>query len=341
MGPASLAQVLRPLADLFDPEAYPDLLSGLSTPDDAAVWRLDDRRAVVLTTDFFPPVVDDPYAYGAIAAANALSDLFAMGARPLFALNLAAFPDDLPPSILAEILRGGGEKVREAGAVVAGGHTTTDKEPKYGLAALGLVDPQQLLTKGGALDGDRLLLTKPLGSGLITTAHRADGVHDEALEGAVASMSRLSANAARILGRAEGAVHACTDITGYSLMGHGFEMAQQSSLRLRLRRDRLPLLEGARECAENGHVPGGTRRNAEAFQRNVTLPRNIADWQRAVLFDPQTSGGLLLAVPREDASAALAALHEGGDAAAAVIGRVERARADGVRLSVEHRDGAG
>ncbi|ANM32220.1 hypothetical protein ABI59_11895 [Acidobacteria bacterium Mor1] len=308
-----MAQVLRPLADMFDPEAFPDLLSGLSTPDDAAVWRLDDTRALVLTTDFFPPVVDDPHAFGSIAAANALSDLFAMGARPLFALNLVGFPDDLPESILSEILRGGGEKVREAGAVIAGGHTTTDQEPKYGLAALGLVDPQRVWTKGGALDGDRLLLTKPLGSGLITTAHRADSVDGASLDAAIASMSRLNGNAARILGEAEGAVHACTDITGYSLMGHGFEMASQSSLKLRMHFDRLPLLEGARDCAEQGRIPGGTRRNAEAFRDRVRLAADTAEWQKALLFDPQTSGGLFAAVSADAAGEIERAFRAAGE----------------------------
>src|SRR4029453_2233791 len=170
MGPQALAQVLRPLADLFDAAAYPDLLRGLSPPDDALVWRLDDERALVHTADFFPPVVDDPYTFGAIAAANALADVYAMGATPLFAINLACFPDDMDPAILAEILRGGGEKVREAGAVIAGGHTTTDRGPKYGLAATGIVHPDRVLSKSGARPGDILLLTKPLGTGIITTA---------------------------------------------------------------------------------------------------------------------------------------------------------------------------
>src|SRR5262245_2293640 len=174
MGPEALAQVLRPLAGMFHKDAWPNLLRGLAEPDDAAVWKLDEERALVLTADFFPPVVDDPYAYGAIAAANALSDLYAMGAVPLLALNLASFPADRDPAVIVEILRGGGDNGGEAGAVVAGGHTTTDREPKFGLAALGLVHPDQVLAKGGARQGDVLLLTKPLGTGLITTAAMRD-----------------------------------------------------------------------------------------------------------------------------------------------------------------------
>ena len=185
MGPDALAQVLRPLAGMFHADAWPNLLRGLAEPDDAAVWKLDDERALVLTADFFPPVVDDPYAYGAIAAANALSDLYAMGATPLFALNLASFPADLDPLVIAEIVRGGGEKVREAGAVVAGGHTTTDREPKFGLAAAGLVHPDQVLAKGGARPGDVLLLTKPIGTGLVTTAAMRDLAAPAKLETAV------------------------------------------------------------------------------------------------------------------------------------------------------------
>ncbi len=170
MGPEALAQVLRPLQGMFAPADYPDLLQGLAEPDDAAVWRLDGNRALVMTSDFFPPVVDDPYSFGAIAASNALSDLYAMGAKPLLAINLVGFPNNLDPSILSEILRGGAEKVREAGAVIAGGHTTVDTEPKYGLAVIGMVHPEKVLTKGGARPGDLIYLTKPLGTGVVTTA---------------------------------------------------------------------------------------------------------------------------------------------------------------------------
>ena len=213
MGPEALAQVLRPLAAMFDPARYPNLLRGLDSPDDALVWKLDAERALVHTADFFPPVVDDPYAFGAIDAANALSDVYAMGGTPLFAINLVGFPDDLDPGILSEILRGGAEKVKEAGAVVAGGHTTVDKEPKYGLAVTGIVHPDRILSKGGAKAGDVLLLTKALGAGILTTAGKKQKARAGDLDAAIASMSRLSAAAARLLREAHPHVHALTDIT--------------------------------------------------------------------------------------------------------------------------------
>ena len=313
MGPEALAQVLRPLTDMFAPADYPDLVRGLSTLDDAAVWRLDGERALALTADFFPPVVDDPYRYGAVAAANALSDLYAMGATPILALNLVGFPDDLPAELLQKILRGGGAKVREAGAVVAGGHTTTDEEPKYGLAALGLLDPQRMLTKGGALDGDRLLLTKPLGTGVITTAHRADAVDEAVLESALVSMERLNAKASKILYEADGATHACTDITGYSLLGHGYEMASQSSLTLQIDWDSLPLFDGAAALAQQGRVPGGTGRNRQAYEPHCIYTRNLERWQTDLLFDPQTSGGLFAAVAPDRVSDVERAFAEAGE----------------------------
>jgi selenide, water dikinase len=199
MGPEALAHVLRPLAATFGAEAASDLLVGLGHADDAAVYRLNDDQAIVATTDFFPPVVDDPYAFGAIAAANALSDIYAMGGDPLFALNLVGFPDDLDPEILTEILRGGAEKVREAGALIAGGHSVTDHEPKYGLAAIGLVHPARIFTKGGARAGDSLVLTKAIGTGVITTAAKAEQADEADLAGAIASMMRLNGPAMRAL----------------------------------------------------------------------------------------------------------------------------------------------
>lgn len=304
MGPEALAQVLRPLADLFDPKQYPDLLRGLESPDDAAVWRLDDTRALVLTSDFFPPVVDDPYSFGAIAAANSLSDLYAMGAKPIVGINLVGFPDDLDTGILSAILRGGGDKVREAGAAVAGGHTTSDKEPKYGLAVVGLVHPEQILTKGGARPGDRLFLTKPIGTGVITTAHKQEKVDAAHLEAAVSSMQRLSGGALDgLLAVGDGAVHAATDITGFSLAGHGHEVAEQSGLTLRLQWDAIPLLDGALDYAERGMAPGGGRRNLEYYGQWVEQSRKLSPPEETLLFDPQTSGGLFLAVAPGHAAA--------------------------------------
>ncbi len=296
MGPEALAQVLRPLQGMFAAADYPDLLQGLAEPDDAAVWRLDGNRALVLTSDFFPPIVDDAYSFGAIAASNALSDLYAMGARPLLGINLVGFPADLDPSILSDILRGGADKVREAGAVVAGGHTTSDKEPKYGLAVVGLVHPEKILTKGGACAGDLIYLTKPLGTGVVTTAQKNDQVDEQDLRAAVESMVRLHRGAANLIDRLPGAIHAATDVTGFGLAGHAHEVADRSGLALRLSWDKLPLLPGAERYAREGHVPGGSRRNRAYYETWVRWGAERDEWRDALLFDPQTAGGLLLAV---------------------------------------------
>ena len=313
MGPEALAQVLRPLADLFDAAVYPDLLRGLDPPDDALVWRLDGERALVHTADFFPPVVDDPYAFGAIAAANALSDVYAMGAMPLFAINLAAFPEDMDPAVLAEILRGGGEKVREAGAVVAGGHTTTDREPKYGLAVTGIVHPDRILSKSGARPGDVLLLTKPLGSGIVTTAGKQQKASSEEMDAAIASMARLSARASRLLVDAHPHVHALTDVTGFSLLGHAHEVAHLSKLALRFRWDAFPWLPGAREHAEAGVATGGGRRNEQYYGAFARLRDDLPSASRVLLYDPQTSGPLLAAVAPEQASDVIAGFRAAGE----------------------------
>jgi selenide,water dikinase len=296
MGPEALAQVLRPLQGMFAPADYPDLLQGLAVPDDAAVWRLDGNRALVLTSDFFPPVVDDPYSFGAIAAANALSDLYAMGAKPLLAINLVGFPDNLDRSILSEILRGGAEKVREAGAVIAGGHTTVDTEPKYGLAVIGMVHPEKVLTKGGARPGDLIYLTKPLGTGVVTTAQKRDAVDEKDLQVAIESMCRLHTGAANLLGPLEGAVHAATDITGFGLAGHAHEVAELSGLTLQLSWDKLPLLPGAARYAREDFVPGGAKRNLEYYGKWIRWACEPEDWQGFLLCDPQTAGGLFLSV---------------------------------------------
>ncbi len=293
MGPAALAHVLRPLTQTVE-HNHPDLLVGLASIDDAAVYRLNDGQAVVSTADFFPPVVDDPYAFGAIAAANAMSDVYAMGGEVLFALNLVAFPDTLEPEILTEILRGGRDKVAEAGGVIAGGHTVTDKEPKYGLSVTGVVHPQRILTKGNARIGDVLILTKPLGTGVITTAHKRNQVDEADLQAAIASMSALNREASRLL--CMSAAHACTDITGFGLLGHAWEMAQQSEGGMRFVWEHLPWLPGARRYAEAGCVPGGTGRNEEFLEEHVRLADYLGETERHLLFDPQTSGGLLAAI---------------------------------------------
>jgi selenide, water dikinase len=291
MGPGALAQVLRPLTSNTIP---PELLVGIHAADDAAVYRVNDQQAIISTADFFPPVVDDPYTFGAIAAANALSDVYAMGGQVLMALNLVAWPDNLAYSILSDVLRGGSDIVAQAGGVIAGGHTVSDKEPKYGLSVTGMVHPERILTKGGAQPGDLLILSKPLGTGLITTAHKREQVADSDLEAAVTSMMQLNRAASQAL--ANIGAHAVTDITGFGLLGHAWEMASQSLAGMRFAFDALPLLPHARDYAEAGCVTGGAGRNAIFLQPHVHLNDRLDTYDRELLWDPQTSGGLFAAI---------------------------------------------
>lgn len=276
-------------------DQHPNLLVGLGAPDDAAVYKLSDQLALIQTVDFFTPIVDTPYEYGAIAAANAMSDVYAMGGEVLFALNIAAFPPDLPATLLAEILRGGAEVIRSAGAAIAGGHTIQDKEPKYGLAVTGIVHPKRILTKGGAQPGDALVLTKPLGTGTITTALKRGQADPAHLNAAIASMMRLNRVAAQAAQAA--GVHAATDITGFGLIGHALEMAEASKTCFRIRFDDLPWLPGALTYAEGWVFAGGAHNNHAFYNPRVAYTRPVADWQETLLHDPQTSGGLLVAVP--------------------------------------------
>lgn len=287
--------MLQPLQNIFNPADYPRLLVGLAAADDAAVYQINDRQAIISTTDFFPPVVDDPYDFGAIAAANALSDIYAMGGEVLFAINLVAFPEDVDRDILREILRGGAEKVAEAGGVIAGGHSITDKEPKYGLAVTGWVHPRQIKTKGGANPGDRLFLTKPLGTGMVTTALKQGLAHADDVQAAVASMKQLNKAAAQAAIAA--GVRAMTDVTGFGLLGHAHEMAHLGHVRFRLRADQLPWLPGARRYAEMGAFPGGAHRNYDYFHPWVTFAPDIDDTLQNMLWTPETSGGIFTAVP--------------------------------------------
>jgi selenide,water dikinase len=298
MAPEALTQVLRPLHNLFNGNGPANLLVGLGMADDAAVYKLNEQQAIINTIDFFTPVVDDPYDYGAIAAANSMSDVYAMGGEVTFALNVGAFPASMEPALIAEILRGGAEKVIEAGAVIAGGHTVTDDEPKYGLAVTGMVHPERIFTKGGAKPGDALVLTKPLGTGTISTALKrglADPVH---VAGMVASMKRLNRAAAQA-GQAVGGIKAVTDITGFGLLGHGMEMAQASNSKLLLELNRIPLLDGAADYAAQFIFPGGASNNKMFFEKDVTFAPTIPDDRQWLLWDPQTSGGLLMAIPAE------------------------------------------
>jgi selenide,water dikinase len=321
VGPEALAQVLRPLAELFDAADHPDLLAGLHQADDAAVLRLDDERALVLTTDFFTPIVDDPYAFGTIAAANSLSDVYAMGARPLLCLNVMALPEDLPTETQQAILRGGAETVRRAGAVLAGGHSIKDAEPKYGLVALGMAHPDRLLKKAGARPGDHLLLTKKLGTGTVTTALKSDRARSEWVEAATAEMSRLN-RAASEAALACGA-RSATDITGFGLAGHALEMALASGVAFRLRFSALPLLPGAAELAEADVFPGGAHDNRRAYRAEVEIGEGVDSGRSMLLFDPQTSGGLLVAVPPEGLALFHRTLEEAGESCSEIGEAVE------------------
>jgi len=281
---------------MFTRADYPNLLVGLEVSDDAAVYQINDDVAIVQTIDFFTPIVDDPYTYGAIAAANAMSDVYAMGGEVVLALNIACFPANLPPAVITEILRGGAEKVREAGGVVAGGHTVDDPEPKYGLSVMGIVHPQHIATKAGARPGDVLLLTKPIGTGIITTAAKSDVADAAHLQAAIDSMLQLNRIGAPLVSQFD--LKAMTDITGFSLLGHAQEMAEHSGVCLRIHADQVPLLPGARDYAENWLFPGGSRRNADHFGQWVKASPQVSEELLMLFYTPETSGGLLISVPR-------------------------------------------
>jgi selenide,water dikinase len=297
MGPEALAQVLRPLGEMFPAKAYPDLLVGLEVSDDAAVYRISDERAIILTLDFFAPVVDDPYDYGAIAAANAMSDVYAMGGEVVLALNICGFPIDLPSEMVSEILRGGAEKVAEAGGALAGGHTVIDKEPKYGLAVVGFVHPDHVATKAAAKAGDVLILTKPLGVGIIASALKREMAKPDHVRAAVEVMKTLNRKAARLMRQVD--VDAVTDITGFALLGHAQEMAEKSGVGIRLCLESLPFLEGAKKYAQEQIFPAGARRNQKCYDPHVRFAPSISGWMQMFLYTPETSGGLLIAVPEK------------------------------------------
>ena len=321
MGLATLAQVLRPIQETFAAEHHPELLVGLARSDDAAVYRIAEDLAVIQTLDFFAPVVDDPYDYGQIAAANAMSDVYAMGGEVRLALNIAAFPEDLDPALLAEIFRGGAEKVAEAGAVIAGGHTVIDEEPKYGLSVMGLIHPDAVLRKGGAQPGDVLLLTKPLGTGILMSAAKERRPEVEAgLANAVAVMKRLNRHPAH-LARAAG-VHAMTDVTGFGLAGHASEIATHGEVTIAIDLAGLPLLPGAERFAAAGVVTGGGGRNRDQLGDRVRVEGSPAGPLVDLLYDPQTSGGLLIALPEAEAEPLRRQIEEQADGCW-LVGRVE------------------
>jgi selenide,water dikinase len=306
--------VLRHLPRTEDPRA----LVGHDTSDDAAVYRLDDERAIVETVDFFTPVVDDPYWFGRIAAANAFSDVWAMGGRPLFALNLVGWPvDKLPLEMLGEVLRGGAEAARLAGAPVLGGHSIDDPEPKYGMAVTGLVHPSRVLRNVGARPGDVLLLTKPLGSGIVATAIKREIAPAELVARAIEVMAALNRSAGEVLA-ASGAVHALTDVTGFGLLGHGWEMARGSGVTFRIRAAAVPVLEGVHDLAARDVVPGGSKANLRWVTPSLRVADALAPTWPIVLADAQTNGGLLAAVDPGRAEALLAELRAAGVVAVAI-----------------------
>ncbi|MFC5405989.1 selenide, water dikinase SelD [Cohnella soli] len=317
IGPADLQQVIRSL-----PPTIPDpnLLVGLDTSDDAGVYRLTDDLALVQTVDFFTPIVDDPYDFGQIAAANAISDIYAMGGKPLTVLNIVAFPiGTLDKSVLADILRGAGDKVKEAGATLVGGHSIDDKEPKFGLAVTGLVHPGKARTNAGAKPGDKLILTKPIGVGILTTSIKKDQLTEAEIARLTSVMATLNKTAAEVMEPYD--VNGCTDVTGFGLVGHALEMAKGSGTGIVLHAERVPLLPRVRELAENGFVPGGTKNNYKHVEADVTFPAEMEQIDRWILCDAVTSGGLLISVASEKAEALLADLIRAG-VEAATIGEV-------------------
>ncbi len=326
LGPGDLAQLLHDLP-VF---THPDLIVGTETNDDAGVFRLRPDLAIVNTVDFFTPIVDDPFVFGQIAAANALSDVYAMGGEPKTALNIVGFPKGkMDLSVLGEILKGGASKAREADTVVIGGHSIIDPEIKYGMAVTGVIHPDRIIRNVGVQEGDALVLTKPLGTGIITTTVKQRGSADGA-DAAVASMIMLNAVASRVMCRYR--VHACSDVTGFGLLGHSQEMASGSDVTIVLESASLPLLPGAPELAEEGHLTGGCKRNRAYLQDKVAVETSVRAGLVEVAFDPQTSGGLLIALPRSEAPSLVQELHAAGVGAATIIGHATARQQVTVRL---------
>ncbi|SKA10277.1 selenophosphate synthase [Selenihalanaerobacter shriftii] len=296
-------------------------LVGLSTSDDASVIKLNTDQAIIQSLDFFTPMIDDPYLFGQIAATNSLSDIYAMGGKPLSAMNIVGFPTCLEPEVLEEILQGGAEKVKEAGAILAGGHTIEDDEPKYGLSASGLVHPDQVLTNAGAKPGDRLVLTKPLGIGITITAMRGGLTSDTEDNSAIQEMVTLNKDAVEVM--QDVGVNACTDVTGFGLLGHLWEMVSASEVKAELDFSNILLLPEVIEWAEMGLVPGGAYRNQDYISEHMHFSEEFNEAKKDILFDPQTSGGLLISVDAINAQKLVDKLQEKGVNAATIIGQIK------------------
>lgn len=311
---------------------HPDVIVGTETSDDAGVFRIRPDLAIVNTVDFFTPIVDDPYVFGQIAAANALSDVYAMGGDPITALNIVGFPKGrLDLDVLGEIIKGGAERAKEAGVVVIGGHTIIDPELKYGMAVTGVVHPDRVIRNIGVLEGDVLVLTKPLGTGIVTTALKRRKVSRAVLRAAVDSMVSLNRAASRVA--RSFSVHACSDVTGYGLLGHAAEMAMGSGVTVVFDANALPLLPGALKLAEGGFLTGGCKRNRAYLEDKVIVNRSVGAALEEVAFDPQTSGGLLIAVPAKTAGALVKKLHAERIGAATIVGRASARQSAWVHLT--------
>lgn len=326
IGPGTLAGILESLPKFEDP----NLLVGIETSDDGAIYKVSDEIALIQTLDFFTPVVDDPYTFGQVAAANALSDIYAMGGEPKTALNIVAWPNCVNPRFLGEILRGGADKVKEAGAVLAGGHSIQDDEPKYGLSVTGFVHPDKIFTNCGARAGDVLILTKPLGTGIVNTAVKADLASKEAEEEVIRVMTTLNQKAKRIIEKYP--VHSCTDVTGFGLAGHSVEMAQGSGMTLEIYMDQVPVQSEALEYAKMGLIPAGAYRNRDFMEDKIDLG-DVEEAMLDLFFDPQTSGGLLFSVEPEAGEQILREFEAAGMATAyGIIGKVTEREEKSVRL---------
>jgi selenide, water dikinase len=313
------------------PFAHPDLIVGTETSDDAGVFRLRDDLAIVNTVDFFTPIVDDPYTFGQIAAANALSDVYAMGGEPRTALNIVAFPKGkLDLEVLTEIIRGGSERVRAAGAVVIGGHSIIDEELKYGMAVTGVVHPDRVIRNVGVQPGDALVLTKPLGTGIVSTGIKRRRASNATVRAAVASMVALNDRASAVMRSMP--VHACSDVTGFGLLGHAFEMASGSGVTIVIESKSLPLLPGARRLAQQGCLTGGCRRNRDYLRNKTAIDRSVRDDLIEIALDPQTSGGLLIAVPANHVDGLVDKLRSSRVDTAARIGYATAVQDVSVRL---------
>ena len=297
----------------------PNLLVGFDTSDDACAYKISEDLVLIQTVDFFPPIVDDPFLFGQIAASNALSDVYAMGGSPAIALNILGLPSCLPKEYAAKILAGGASKVKEAGAIIAGGHTIEDSEPKYGMCVTGFVHPSKIWSNGGAKPGDALVLTKPLGSGILSTAAKQDKITLDELKEAALSMSTLNKYARDAAESVQ--INACTDITGFGLFGHAYEMAFASGVTISFEADKLPVFDGVTKLAAKGTVPGGAKRNEEYLEEKTYVSKSVCESIKSILFDPQTSGGLLFSVPKSSLGQLLENLKK-SDVLGAVVGTV-------------------